>query len=220
MFKTIRPALSKIIPFTILIILAFTYQDVLRSMVLVPLAYLIFVLRLIAGGIGQQTLWISFVVLSTIIAVISLAMRGEVQHEEPDPKLKYPTRLQTWLNALGRKERSQYFKWNLARDLSNLVIEAIAFHQGTSIQQIHQKIMADHLELPSDIREFLVISQKPFAHTGLANYNNGNRFLRFWESKFISPKPGKDKSPLDLDYTKIIYYLEEYLDLDPEYWES
>ena len=89
MLKRLRPSLSKIIPITVIFLLAFTYRDVLRSMVLVPLAYLIFIFRLIASSIGQQTLWISFVVLSSIIAVISLVMHREEQTEEPSVEHKY-----------------------------------------------------------------------------------------------------------------------------------
>ena len=220
MFKRFRPSLSKAIPVIILVILALTYRDALRSMVLVPLAYLIFVFRLITLSVGQQTLWISFVVFSTIIAVISLAMRREVQPEETAVELKYPTRLQIWINTVGRKERSPYFKWNMAQDLSNLFIEAIAYHQGTSRQHVRQQLEAGKLDLPTEILAYLEISQKPFAHTGLANHTDGKWLTQMWEAIFKRPTPSMYKSPLDLEHEKIIHYLEEYLNFDGEIWEG
>lgn len=220
MFKRIRPSLSKIIPIVIIIIFAFTYRDVLRSMVLVPLAYLIFIFRLIAGSIGQQTLWVSFVVLSTIIAVISLAMRSEKQIEKNPVEHKYPTRLQTWVKTVRRKERSEYFKWNLAQDLSNLFVEAIAYHQGLSHSEALRQLEAGKIDLPPDILAYLRISQKPFAQTGLANYENGNWLSQVWNTLRRQPVPQREKSPLDLEPEKIIRYLEDYLGLDAEIWQG
>jgi hypothetical protein len=222
MFKKFRPKLSIILPIVILIILAFTYRNVLRSMVLVPLAYLIFIVRLIAGSIGQQTLWISFVVFSSIIAIISLAIRNEEQPEEAPIEHKYSTRLQVWLHSVGRKERSKYFQWNLAQDLSKLMIEAIAYRQGISHRQVVRRLEAGELDLPANITAYLQISQKPFMHTGLAKYDNGNWFSRIWAaiSRQIPIEKYTTQTPLDLEPEVIIHFLENYLELDSEIWSG
>jgi hypothetical protein len=220
MFNRYRPSPSKTIPFIILFVLAFTYRDVLRSMVLVPLAYIIFVFRLIAGSIEQQTLWMSFVVLSIIIAVINLSMRRKVQPEETAVELKYPTRLQIWIDTVSRNEHSQYFKWNLAQDLSNLFIEAIAFHHNTSMQHVRQQVQAGNIDLPPDIIEYLQISQKPFSYTGLSAHTYGNWLIQIWETIIKQPAPNKNKSPLDLEHEKIVSFLEEYLNLDTKILEG
>ena len=200
--------------------LAFTYRDVLRSMLLVPIAYLIFVFRLIAGGIGQHTLWVSFVVLSTIIAIISLVMRPETQTKESAIKLEYPTRLQTWLNTVKRKEHSQYFKWNLAQDLSNLLTEAIAYNQGITRDQVNQQLQSGNIDLPPDILDYLRISQTPFSYTGLVSNTNNNWLVHILKYIFKRPSQKLDKSPLDLEHERIIHFLEEFLNIDPEIWEG
>jgi hypothetical protein len=185
-------------------------------MVLIPLAYLIFVVRLIARSVGQQTLWISFVVFSSLIAIISLAARREMQSEEPSVEQKYPTRLQTWIDTVNRYEHSPYFKWNLAQDLSNLLIEAIAYHQGTSRYKISQQVQAGDIDLPEDIIKYLQISQKPFNYTGNLHANQSNWFLHFWQIKFKRDLPDTLKSPLDIEHKKIIHYLESYLIIDKD----
>jgi hypothetical protein len=189
-------------------------------MVLVPLAYLIFIFRLAALSIGQQTLWISFTVFATIVAVFSLAMRREVRPKESAIEIKYPTRLQTWINTVQRKEYSPYFKWNLAQDLSNLLIEAIAYHQGTSQRQICQQLESGKIDLPPDILAYLQISQKPFTHTGLSNYATDNCLIQIWEAITKHPISNKAQSPLDLEHEKIISYLEEYLNFDTHIQEG
>ena len=198
MIKNFRFTLRKIIPVIILVGLAFTYRDVLRSMVLIPLAYLIFVFRLIASNIGQQTLWISFVVFSSLIAVLSLAMRREVQPRETDVENKYPTRLQTWINTVSRNGRSPYFKWNLSQDLSNLFIEAIAYHQGISRHQVLQQLQAGQIDLPSDILEYLQISQKPFIYSGSTSRIKFNWLMDIWET--IIKRSTQDKTEISFGY--------------------
>ena len=220
MFKRFRPSPSKIIPIIIFIILAFTYRDVLHSMVLIPLAYLIFLIKLTALSIGQQTLWISFVVFSIMIAIFSLAMGRETQPEENVIEHKYPTRLQTWIKTVRCKDRSHYFKWNLAQDLSNLLIEAIAYHQGISQQQVRQLLEGGELDLPPDIRAYLQISQKPFTHIGLTRYKNGTWLLRIWDSITGSIASYTNTSPLDIDHERIIHYLEDYLGTNVEIREG
>jgi hypothetical protein len=189
-------------------------------MFLIPIAYLIFISRMVTISIGRQTLWVSFVILSAIIAIINLVVRREVQPEETAVELKYPTRLQTWINTVRRKERNLYFKWNLAQDLSNLFIEAIAYHQGSSRQQVRQQLEAGQIDLPPDVLAYLQISQMPFAQTGIVKYTNGNWLMRVWRTIIRRPSANMYNSPLDLDYEKIIPYLEEYLNFDAEVWEE
>jgi len=220
MLKKIKPLILKIVPIAILVILAFTYRDFLRSMILVPLAYLILIVRLISQTIGQQTLWISFVVFSIIIASISLAMRREVAVKEDTLDKKYVTQLQVWLKSVQRKERSKYFQWNLSQDLSNLLIDALAYRKGISCRQVLRQLEAGNLNIPPDIQAYITISQKPFGHTGLADYGNRNWLYRIWKSiSRRSPFPGtKTPTPLDLEPEVIIRFLEDYLEIDSEIW--
>ena len=220
MIKNFRFTWRKFIPILILVVLAFTYRDVLRSMVLIPLAYMIFVFRLITGSVSQQTVWISFVVFSSLIAIISLAARRDLQLEEPPVELKYPTRLQTWIETVNRYEHSPYFKWNLAQDLSNLLIEAIAYHQGTSRLNILQQVQSGNIDLPEEIIKYLKISQKPFNHTWNSHADNSNWLLRFWQTKIKHDIPDTSKSVLDIEHEKIINYLENYLTIDNDLWEE
>jgi hypothetical protein len=183
-------------------------------MVIVPLAYLIFVFRLIAGGIGQKNIWIAFVVLSTFIAIINLAMRPKPHSKKITTENKYPTRLQNWINSIKRKERSQYFKWNMSQNISSLFIETIAYHHDTSPDQVTQQILSGRIDLPSDILEYLQISLKPFARSGIVNQIPRNKLAQIWAIVFNQPPPVTKKSPLDINFERIISYLEEYLSIN------
>jgi hypothetical protein len=220
MLQRYRSWLPKIFPIIILLILAFTYRDALRSMVLVPLVYLIFLFRLISASIGQQTLWISFVILSTIIAIISLAIRREAPNEVQAAEHKYPSRLQVWMEIVRRKEQSPYFQWNMARDLSDLFIAAIAHHDGISRKQVKQQLQLGKIDLPSDILEYLRISQEPFGQFETSSPPSSNWLKKFWENILKGITPNVNGSPLDIDNEKIIHYLEQILSVDAEIWES
>ena len=51
MLKKYRPALAKIIPITLIIVIIISNRDTLRGVFIVPIAYLIFIFRLITGNI-------------------------------------------------------------------------------------------------------------------------------------------------------------------------
>lgn len=191
-------------------------------MVIVPIAYLIFIFRLFSSSIHQEVLWISFVLISSLIALISLGMRWEPAPKETPNEDKYHTRLKTWQTSVKSNERSDYFKWSLARDMSNLVIKAIAYREGASRSQVLRRLYSDNLELPSDIAQYLQIAQKPFTQHGFSNRANRNWLTRTWEKLAQTPTSGGNNvtTPLDLEPDKIIRYLEDYLELDPEIWQG
>jgi hypothetical protein len=220
MYHKFRPKLSKILPFIILFFLTFTYQDVLRSMILVPIAYVIFIIRLISGSIGQQTLWVSFVVLTSFIAFISLLMRREEISEEKIEEYRYPTRLQIWINSLSHKRHSQYFQWNMAQDLSNLLVDVIAYKKNISRQQALFALQNGYIDLPQDIIEFIRISQKPFVRAGLPLRNSGNWINKIQSVFRKTSATERTRSPLDVNHQYIIQYIEKFLNLDNGTWEK
>jgi hypothetical protein len=101
-----------------------------------------------------------------------------------------------------------------------LLIEAIAYHQGNSRQQVRQQVETGKLDLPPDILAYLQISQKPFTQSGLASYATSNWLVQIWETIVKQPAPGMSKSPLDLEHEKIIAYLEKYLNFEAEIQEG
>ena len=220
MLKKYRPALAKIIPITLIIVIIISNRDTLRGVFIVPIAYLIFIFRLITGNIHQEVLWITFVCFSIIIALISLGMRWEPTLDEPPVETKYPTRLKSWLDTIQGNRRSEYFKWNLAQDLSNLFVEAIAYRRGISHTQVVQQLDAGNLDLPAEIIVYLQTAQKPFTQTRLSSHANDNWFTQIWETITRQPVPDgiRTKTALDIEPEKIIRCLEDYLELDPEIW--
>ena len=220
MLRKYRPALSKIIPIAIVIFVLLSYRDILRGLIIVPVAYIFFIFRLISSSIHQEVLWVSFVVISSLIALISLGMRWEPAVEEIPVANKYPTRLKTWQHSVKDNQRSDYFKWNLAHDMSDLVVKAIANREGISRAQVLRRLYANQLDLPPDITAYLQIAQKPYTQNGFSQRANDHWLVRFREKWTRGPVPSRirPKTPLDLEPDRMIRYLEEYLDLDPEIW--
>jgi hypothetical protein len=222
MIKKYRSLLAKAIPIVIVLLIVLTYRDSMRAIILVPVAYVIFIFRLITANINQEILWITFVIISIVIALLSLGSRWNFSTEETTAENKYPTRLHDWINIVHKKQHNEYFKWNLAQDLSNLFIEAIAYRQGISRSQVLQRLSIGTLDLPDDILAYLQISQTPFSQTGLTRKKNGNWFSRIRDMlrNHSNIQVGYGQSSLDLEPERIIHYLEDYLEFDPEIWEG
>lgn len=223
MFKKIRPLLPYIVPILLIIAVILTYRNALRALVLVPITFVIYVFRLITGSIQQEVLWVTFVIITSVIAFFSLSPRRDRSLEELVEGNKYPTRLHRWMETVRRKKRSEYFKWNLAQDLGNLFLEAIAYRQGLTHSQVLHRLRAGQLNLPPEVQAYLEAAQNPYSGNGVNGSANGNWIAQIWQNLTkprTTSRPKKGQSPLDLEPEIIIRHLEAYLEIDPEIWEA
>lgn len=222
MLKKYRSWLPILIPILITILIILTYRDALRALFVVPVAFVIYIFRSITSNIHQEILWITFVAITSIIALLNLSLRRERPSQEVMDVNKYPSRLDFWIRSVQRNQRSRYFKWNLAQDLSYLFTEVLAFRQGISRRQVLRRLEAGRLDLPPDIRAYLIESHKPFTRSRSTSQTDGSFLLRIWDAltNQLTDHSNQDESPLDLDPERIVHYIEEYLELDPEVWEG
>ena len=102
------------------VILAFFLQDVIRRIVITPLAYLWWVLNLFYAAIPQLLLWIVLLAGLVLIASISLLnwYSGSRRYvEPPKPALGPVESLSGWISKTGE---GNYYKWMIANRLAKL----------------------------------------------------------------------------------------------------
>jgi hypothetical protein len=183
-------------------------------MVLVPLAYIIFVSRLILSSIGVQTLWMSFVVFSVVIAAISLFFRRNEPVEADTDTHIYPSSLQNWMESIHKFNRSPYFKWHLAKDLGQLMIESIAHKRGISVDQTFERLNNREIELPEEIINYVIFSQKPYAQISVSSSKHKIWLSRIRKISYKNSMQEDVSSPLDLKPEYLVSYLETYLNME------
>jgi energy-coupling factor transporter transmembrane protein EcfT len=179
------------------IILAFFMQDIIRQAVVIPLAYIWWVLRLVYSGIPQVILWILLIFVLIMFFITSLVnwFSAVRKYEQPfKPAQGAVEILSRWVT---NAREGNYYKWMIANRLGKLAHEmAIPF---TNKQvQVSPDDHKDPGEFPSE-------SVLRYLKAGL-------------DESFVDyPLPStpfvrRKATPFDIDVNEVVVFLESELE--------
>jgi hypothetical protein len=104
----------------IALILAFPLQDVIRTTIIVPLAYLWWALGVLYQSFPQVVVWILLLVVIAFMLLGSLTRKGKRTPDE-EPKAKPELgQVETLAEGLVKMRRGTYYKWKVANRLGRL----------------------------------------------------------------------------------------------------
>ncbi|MEW6028725.1 MAG: hypothetical protein ACOYZ8_00895 [Chloroflexota bacterium] len=181
---------------SILAVMAFALRDVIERDVIVPLAYLWWLVDLLYHSFPQLTLWVVLVVGVFLIAVGSFTIdRIQVGgREEKKKAVRGPVEdLAVWLI---RNRRGNYFKWVVARRLGVLSRE-IRLHEARRTAHLAEDAPAGDWNPPREVDAYL--------ESGL----NGS-FADYPRPRW--PWQSPEKTPLDLNPEEAVEFLESELE--------
>ena len=180
------------------VLLAFILRDMVVQLIIVPLAYLWWLLRLYYSMIPQYILWGILVVVAIYYAITSLM--PEISYRRsfpPDSKLAQGQieLLVEWLNK--SQHGGSYYKWLVANRLGKNAREILAQRDGHAVSRKFGRLEGRGWNPPQKIRDYL--------ETGL----NGS-FADFPRPRlpWKTPMP----TPLDADPRQVIDYLENEME--------
>ncbi len=180
----------------IVAIMAFALRDVIERDVIVPLAYLWWLINLLYHAFPQSVLWIVLVAGVFLIAVSSFTtdkIRMGVR-EEKKKVVKGPVEdLASWLI---RNRHGNYFKWVVARRLG-LLSREIRLHEARQAARPDEGAAAGDWNPPREVDAYL--------ESGL----NGS-FADYPRPRW--PWQSPEKTPLDLNPEAAVEFLESELE--------
>jgi len=190
-----------IILFVTAAVLSFLLSDIVRSVILPPIFYLSWIARIIYETLPQLFWWSLFLLIFFIISVRSVIRIGwRRSSSAKSEKLKY-SRLEMWTKWVEQTNRGQYFKWNLANEISKLFIKLLASEERLSENEIMYRIEENQISIPQEIQTYLM--------TGL----NPQQSLQVRRSIFFPFIKTRTK-PLDLDIEQLLEFLEKRTNLE------
>jgi hypothetical protein len=181
-----------------LVLLAFVIQDFVRELFLYPLVYLYWSLRLIYEAIPGAIWWGVAIALLVLLALKSLSQHAERVPAAEEHRAISLTRPQTWARLIKKTRHGDYFKWQLAREISQLALAHIANHERLTLEQAKTKLARGQLDLPPKIQAYLAAGSlaKSYGH-----YTQTEPELRV---------PGT-QTPIDMDPEEIVSFMENLL---------
>lgn len=180
----------------IVLILAFPLQDVIRKIVVVPLAYLWWALGVLYQSIPQVVTWILLIVLISLMLMASFASDRKRKPSE-DPKIK-PARGQVegLAEHLVKMRRGTYYKWQVANRLGRLARDYL-IQRGDRASVKDLSPLTGHGWQPlAHIDAYLDTG----LHGSFADFPNQS-----W--RFRLPEP----TPLDIDVNEVVEFLESQI---------
>jgi hypothetical protein len=178
-------------------LLALLLSGLVRELLVIPLLYLLFLMRVIFESIPQAVIWIGFLVIMAIVAWNSLAEpRPMPLAHQPPPASRAP--VATWAAIFERAARDDYARQVLAQRLGQLAFDLLASQEQLPSQSLWQRLHDPSLDIPPEIQAYF--------QAGLQMRRSLPTFWKRWWSRGARHAPHAD--PLDLDPEQVVQLLE------------
>ena len=181
-------------------LLAFPLRDAVNQILVVPLAYLLWWLKIIYLSVDQLAWWIVLAVITLIILIQSLLTEFE-------PKvrlLRRDTRLrgsvETLAGTIQKIDRGIYFKWVVANRLGKLAHQFLSLREHGKPRSVWAPLISNGWQPSGEIQQYL----EKGLHGSFADFPNSN-----WGYFFRRPK-----TVLDHDVAEVLDFLESNIETD------
>ena len=179
------------------LVLAFALQDVIRETLIIPLAYLWWVLGLYYNAFPQMILWISMVVIVLLMLFGSLGSDVvRIRHVEEDVK-PLKGAVEGLAISLEKADRGIYVKWQIAHRLGKLARDLLIQRGDRVSKKATGPLIGRDWHPSQPVEEYLDVG----LNGSFADYPNPP-----WP--IGRPKP----TPLDLDVNEAVEFLEAQME--------
>lgn len=185
--------------FLALLVLAYFLRDVVSKLIILPLFYLWWVIRLYYSMFPQFVVWailVAFVLYFSVKSLIPEARPRPVGRIPLKPAEGQIKSLVSWLNKTH--SGGSYYKWLVANRLGKTAREILSQRGEYDLSKKFEPLNGRDWKPSQEVRDYL--------DAGL-----GSSFADFPQSRWfwVKPKP----TPLDLDPVQVIEYLEEEMEI-------
>jgi hypothetical protein len=175
------------------LVMAFFLRDVVERAILLPLAYLWWLLGVYYSFLPQFILWVLLVVVVAISAITTLTPRFETRARFSPPLQPPKGQIKETVEWLEKSQRGNYYKWLVANRLGRIAREILSQREGRPTGKMFGHLEGSDWNPPRKVDDYL--------DSGLNNSFADYPRPRFWQT----PRP----TPLDADPKQVIEYLED-----------
>ena len=178
-------------------------RDFVRDVLLLELLRVVWGLRILFESLPQLLIWVLFLFLGLLIAVRSLLGRpvsGLLHQEEGD---QHQGQISHLAQRIRRGADSKYHKWHLAHHLRTMFLEALAYEQRLTPEEVRQRLDSGALDAPPEVLAYL--------HAGLAPiYSRSSSLL--WRLRYRLASRVHSTS-IDPDLLRVVEFLEDQFEI-------
>ena len=168
-------------------ILVFFFRDIVQFLILNPILYVFYWVRIIYKTIPQIWWWSILLVILFFIALRSLTRKKPITNSESEQSHTRKSSLEKWDDHFNKAERGGYFNWFLAHKISLLALHLLADQERVSTEESLQHLTEGKFKLPPKIYEYMKTGLD--ARISFQFNNREKRFQFFGRRSILNIKP-------------------------------
>ncbi len=176
------------------LVLAFPLRETARQMVVMPLAYLWWILGLVYRSIPQPFVWVFVVVAMIYLALGSFFRSGLPRRAPPVRAVEQRGPVAEMARILSHKGEGVYFKWQVARTLSEIAMD---------LQELRTHTKPTNLEVDTSA-----------APPAVQRYLDAGLHTSFSYYPLPGPFQPRLQTPFDAELGPVLDYLESQTEMD------
>lgn len=175
-------------------LLAFPLREVVNQVIVVPVAYLLWLLDLVYLSMDQSIWW--FAAVFVVLVILGQSLLPEIKASRkliPFAKHEHG-QVETLSIALRKADKGIYFKWLIANRLGRLAYQILLQREHGKPRSVFAPLAGEGWDADPDVQQYL----EKGLHGSFAEFPNNA-----WG--YLSPP---EKTPLDHDVKEVIEFLE------------
>lgn len=173
------------------LLIAFASRQFIYASVIVPLAYLWWLIKLYYHLLPQAVVWILLIAALGFAGIHGLLLEIPIGKVKPLKAAKVESPLEALAELIHKSQRGNYYKWMLANRLGNIARELLDQREGKQIAQKFSRLAGRDWNPPQDVQAYL--------QSGISG-----SFADYPQKVWTKNTP----SPLSLEPQKALEYLE------------
>lgn len=178
-------------------LLAFPLRQMIYESVVVPAAFIAWNLNLLYRSFSQGIWWAAIVVIVLFMLLFSLLPPSKFRRSREAKRKPAPGQVEDLAASLGKAEQGIYFKWVIANRLGKLAYQILLQRESGRPRSVFAPLIGADWEPREELQSYLETG----LHGSFADYPQVNR-------AFGKPQ----KTPLDLDVTEAVEFLESQVE--------
>jgi hypothetical protein len=186
------------------ILLGLALQGFTRNTLVIPIAYAAWMADLIFQSLPGWLLWAWFMVIAVILALRSLRGRARDERLQRGGRTAADGPVRIWATKVSTISQGDYFRWHLAHDLAELALHFTAYRDRRGVARSERGDYIASLNAPPKIAAYLEAGLKPPPWQPVSPLGRVTQLVR----------RDLELTPLDIDLTEVVEYLEEQLETE------
>jgi len=180
-------------------LLAFPLRPFVNQMIVLPLAYILWLLNILYLSLNQAVWWIGVAVI--VLLILSKSILPEIKPSRIlVPAFKQPDRgsVESLAAAIKKSHRGIYLKWLVANRLGKLAYQILLQREHGKPRSIFAPLTGEGWEAAPEVQQYL----ESGLHGSFADFPGTRR-------RYFAPP---EKTPLDHDLTDVVEFLESRIE--------